>query len=314
VAAAGVADADQGDALNRDAEIWLAELATAARALKPRDEPTRRALAALLGLESRDAAEREPEPEAAAAEVPDAIEGEPELEDHAGEESDEDALPRLTPSATEAPPIQRAWAEAEPLEPFSEERHTAAALRYEPLFDPRWTASLLASAAAGVKLDGAIDEHRIVAWISHGRPVTSVPRLPRATTSTGVRLLIDMGEGMEPFRRDVRALAARLRRIAGRTAVKVARFQGAPSAAFVEPGVPALVLSDLGCSGMRSPPLDSWRGFARALAAQGSPAFVFVPFPRERWPRGLGRHLTVVEWDRRSTAASVYAARAGRRA
>jgi len=282
--------------------------------LEPRNPATRRALAALLGLEARAVAEPEPEAGETGVGGPAATADERTLEAEETLESDEDALPRLTPAATESAPLQREWAATEPLEPFSEGRHTDAVLRYEPLFDPRWTAALLASAVSGVKRDGLVDEHRIVGEISHGRPVTSIPRLPRATISGGVRLLIDRGEGMEPFRRDGRALAAQLRRIVGRTGVKVQRFQGAPCAAFVEPGVPALILSDLGCSGVRSPPLEAWRRFARALEAQSSPLVVFVPFAPERWPPGLSRRMTVVEWDRRSTAASVHTARANRRA
>jgi hypothetical protein len=139
---------------------------------------------------------------------------------------------------------------------------------------------------------------------------------------------VDLSESMLPFRADLVALVARVRRVLGDDGLSVLRFAESPMArAGAGPGRrptwkryeppptprPVLVASDLGLTREPDSDLDldvvdaraDWLEFAQLVRRAGCPLVVLVPYPRSRVPRELRRAMTVVEWDRTTTAAGV---------
>ena len=62
------------------------------------------------------------------------------------------------------------------------------------------------------------------------------------------------------------------------------------------------------CGGGGRNPMISWSSRASWRLAN-SPTFALVPYPPERWPHGMGHHIAMVFWDRRTTVLDVRAAR-----
>ncbi|WP_395459887.1 hypothetical protein ACHMW5_36110 (plasmid) [Azospirillum melinis] len=139
-----------------------------------------------------------------------------------------------------------------------------------------------------------------------------------------MQVLIDLGEGMEPFRRDQFALLKRIRETVGHSQTETLYFQDCPSRGAGPRGAwswtkhhppatgrPILVLSDLligkvqrfagiGLEG-------DWITWAHTLAESGNPIVAFVPYPPARWPLGLLRRVLMIPWDRTTTARTLHA-------
>src|SRR5206468_10029090 len=88
-----------------------------------------------------------------------------------------------------------------------------------PLLRPKWSRGVLAAANETTVSDGPIDVERMVERAARVEPVVTVPRLPRPSLHRGVQLLVDIGEGMQPFRRDQEVLVEVARETVGRRAV-----------------------------------------------------------------------------------------------
>ena len=135
-------------------------------------------------------------------------------------------------------------------------------------------------------------------------------------------MLVDVGEGMEPFVDDAWDLVERIERIAGEANVSTHAFWDAPLRGLApdldayeppSPLTPVLAVTDAGIGGP-SPRIErsraaEWLALAERLAERGSPLILIVPYRRDRWPDGL-RRLTLVEWDRRTTTARAHVLRA----
>jgi hypothetical protein len=50
---------------------------------------------------------------------------------------------------------------------------------------------------------------------------------------------------------------------------------------------------------------EDWLELDRVLVRAGSPLIAFVPYPPSRWPPVLAAALTIVQWDRVTSAATV---------
>jgi len=195
----------------------------------------------------------------------------------------------------------------------------------EPLFRPDWTRGILSGALSGMRPDGPIDVPEIITRICHGEAITALPRVRWATLSRGVQLLIDRGEGMTPFRDDQRWLENRLRLMLGSEALEILSFSSCPTRKAgsgsrltwepyrelrpPRPGTTVVALTDLGIPEVRlrerqaSP--DEWIEFARHLRTLGCPLVALVPYPETRWPERVRRHLTVLPWDRKTSASTI---------
>ena len=196
-------------------------------------------------------------------------------------------------------PARAPWRAATPLEPFDPARHLAAPARRAPLFDPRWTRELLASLLATEVADGRLDEAAAIALIAAGRPLDPFPQLTRRSLRRGAQVLVDVGEGMEPFVDDAWDLVERIERIAGEANVSTHAFWDAPLRGLApdldayeppSPLTPVLAVTDAGIGGP-SPRIErsraaEWLALAERLAERGSPLILIVPYRRDRWPDG----------------------------
>lgn len=310
-----------------DPEIWLGDLVRCLVRLQPQDAATARAVVAALGLGFE-----EPEPvESAAEEAPrqpsvpeSAPSTERPAEDTAAPAPDLGAVPLLPTATDEAATMEPLpWATVEPLRRGPPETARPAPPR-EPLLDPRWTRQLVAYALATPVYDGPVDGVALVDRIARGKPVVRIPRRPRPSLRVGAQLLVDIGEAMEPYAADRWDVQAELERVVGATCLQTLQFRDAPvrgaGAGPVwtwperyeppEPGVPVLVLTDLGIGGIRASSAPSqereWLELAGILRRRGSRLIVLVPYPATRWPVRLARELTVVEWDRTTTVRQMH--------
>jgi hypothetical protein len=140
-------------------------------------------------------------------------------------------------------------------------------------------------------------------------------------------LLTDHGPSMGPYLRDVHQLAGALRQVAGVDGVETLATEGDPTTVQPladddadpdgrpyepTPGRPVLVASDLGIGAPGAAGPRPWLELAARARAAGCPLIVLVPYPPHRWPAWAREHLTLVQWDRPTTAAT--ARRAARRA
>jgi hypothetical protein len=192
----------------------------------------------------------------------------------------------------------------------------------EPLFVPAWSRGILRAALA-TRGDGYPDLDRLVDDLAWGRPLTALPTLPWPTLSRGIQLLVDMGESMAPFFRDQAHLEAEVLRVVGRENVEVLRFAGCPSRGagrggrhawttyrLPRRGAPVLMLTDLGIGRVpfASEPTESaqWQDFAAEVRRAGHPLVALVPYGPARWPAGLAPLMTIVHWDRPTSAVTIY--------
>jgi hypothetical protein len=187
----------------------------------------------------------------------------------------------------------------------------------DSLLTPAWTTGILTATLSMQLDDGPIDIERLVDSLARDTIPTSLPRLPRRALSTRVQMLIDLSSRMRPFRADLVDVVTKVGLTVGEGNVTVLRFDGDPLAgagpgrrntwvAYEPPPTPrpVLVVSDLGLGA-------TWLRFQRVAAAADCPVVVLTPQRLRDVPAVLRRAMAVIEWDRRTTAAS--AARAVRR-
>jgi hypothetical protein len=201
----------------------------------------------------------------------------------------------------------------------------------QPLFDRLRRRGLLSSALATHVAEGDLDIERIVAIVSAGQPLQFLPRLPVPTLRRGVQVLLDVGQGMDPFAEDQRGLVRALDDVLADDRLEVLRFNGCPTRgvqgesesryrAWRPPpnGVPLLAVTDLGIGG---PMLDreratasEWLAFAHRVREAGYDMVVLVPYEATRWPRRLQSTMKLIHWSERTTVGAVRRAlRDGRR-
>lgn len=186
-------------------------------------------------------------------------------------------------------------------------------LPHVPLFNPRRQHDILLSCASIETLDGPVDIDALVEAIARRGIVHRLPNKPSLSLRRGLQILVDVGEGMELFHRDQKALISSLRSILGRDGVSEVRFRADPlercqlnpAGDWVryEPpreGTPVLVLTDLGISvGRRRESTDPsrWLKLATLLNSRASRLTIFTPYPHHRWPSTLRGRITIVHWD-----------------
>jgi hypothetical protein len=313
--------------MSLDGDIWAGDLARAFAVLRPEDDASRTAIARLLGLTTRLA-----EPASADAGLPGPGQSrttapqQPAADEVSGEQARArhsrtlDGLPLLPPVRAQESGLI-GWIGGASLPRVTGEQ-LAGALRHEPLLAPRSAFSFLHALLAQNADDGPVDVAAIVDAVARRQPLDGgIPHEPRATLRFGAELLLDVGEGMEPFLRDGDLLAEQVRRIGG-TATQVTYFADCPLRgagrdsvsswdryAPPHPRTKVLVVSDFGIGGpspraRRSQP-GEWRAFSRLLADAQCPVAGLVPYPPARWPASLARWIPLSTWDRGSTVGTV---------
>lgn len=307
--------------------LWLGDIARACRTIAPgdsdQDRATQQAILALLGFRGSEHADLAPMPagvDPAPTMQREAIERKAQAVELEGEmRAEQEKLAptpvtaRLRPLAPRsrmpvAPPAN--WSEGIPTLPLKSP--PAPPLPHEPLTAPGKSRELISASVMVRERVGALDIARLVDVISQGRAVTRLFRQPRWTLRRGAQVLLDLGEGTEPFRDDQFWLVEQLARFVGREQLEVLRFYGSPSRRVQPTGTPrsvpyrpppertpVLVLSDLGIAGRYGVcPLEhAWREWSEGLRRRGSPVLVLLPYPPSRWPQ-VPRAMKLAAWNR----------------
>ena len=192
----------------------------------------------------------------------------------------------------------------------------------EPLFHPGQVRGILIASLAARSFDGPIDALRVIAQAARLEPIDSIPRLPGPTLRRGAQVLVDQSTAMDPFLDDKGQILTAISQVVGVPRLRVFHFIGCPTrgvfsarqdeASLWSPpphGTPVVLISDLGIGGSL---LDrdhstrgEWLGMAQRCRAKSCPVLAFVPFAPDRWDRELARRITMIHWDRRTTAGTV---------
>ena len=312
--------------MSSEADVWLGDAARAFAALRPADDATRATIAGLLGLSVSAPATGSVRTQTGdsdrghAPAITPAADGAPPAPPEDAEIAHSlDDLPLLTAVGREAPGVT-GWTAGRSLPRVTAE-HIASVPRHEPLFSPRSISSVVHALLAQDTGDGPIDVAAIVDAVARRQPLLDIPHERRATLRFGAQLLLDVGEGMEPFLRDEEVLAEQVRRVVGK-ATPVYYFADCPlrdvgpdSVASWDhyrpphPRTPVLVISDFGIGGPPLHPrrsrLEEWARFAQLLADAECPVAGLTPYPPDRWRTGLARHIPLLTWDRGITVGTV---------
>lgn len=174
--------------------------------------------------------------------------------------------------------------------------------------------SSMAALAATWRPGRRLDLATLVRRSARLQPLTAC-FLAELRTASFVHMLVDRGEGMEPFANDVEFLAAQFTDVAGHDRVEQRTFVGTPrrgldpnvftgeTAEWKRPAARSLVLilTDLGVGGPagsrdRAPAVE-WRAVAATVASVEAELRVVTPFPPSRWPAGLAETMRIVSWD-----------------
>ena len=303
-------------------KIFLGDLVDAIRELEAVDATTRKQIASVLGFELiQQVADKHKPPEPkAASQVSDVSKTAPEE-------------PSLTPSPTAPnsfsikldfiPSETGDWLQGvKPLRrPAKADKGPAAPLRLSPLLLPRWARAILSASLATSAEDGPLDIEKIVETLGKGETLPTLPTLSAPTLRRGVQLLVDQSRSMQPFMRDQVWMQDEILKVVGSDKVKIEYFAGSPlrgAGAGLKPwpayepppaGTPVLLLTDLGiCQPMLSnewADAGEWLQFAQMVGQAKCRLIAFVPYGPSRWPRKLTRVMTLIQWDRSTTAGTV---------
>jgi len=218
----------------------------------------------------------------------------------------EDAAPSIL-----VPPLEASAAESDSQSPL-----------HEPLFFPRWTRAILSAGLATNSEIGEIDIDRVVNILAKGHCLNKLPLLSTPTLTRGVQLLIDRSQAMTPFIQDQIRLHREILATVGSDRVTTLRFVGCPirgAGAGSEPTwapyeppptrAPILLLSDLGIGRPRLSDeragIREWLTFIRLVKKAKCPLLAFVPYEASRWPLALANQMSIIQWDRNTTAITV---------
>lgn len=308
--------------------IFLGDLARAICKLEVTDPAVAKLIAAMLGFSLEEQKEEKKSPRPRPNETftsPDlpgvedldeddiGMTAEPETE----EEQERTAIP-IELSLTQGE--KETWIpEVEPLPP--QEDGPVQTPPLVPLFRPQWTRGILSAALSTWADEGLLDIEEVTEILARGEQVERLPTMPSRTLGRGVQLLLDKSQAMMPFVRDQAWMLREIRNIVGMDKVEVLRFIGSPARGAgiglkpwreyqpPPPGTPVVVLSDLGiCQPMLAADWaeeEEWVAFAEIARRASCPLIALVPYKASRWPRSLARLMTIVQWDRSTSAATV---------
>jgi hypothetical protein len=306
--------------------VSLGDAVRALATLRPTDSATATAILSVVGLTAEAPEAPPPPPEPEPMMLPDDAEEEPAA--RAGDErkpvhedvDDGTSLGDEVASALEVQPTVAAKGIENVRQMPKDEGSSLPPI--QPLLLPQWVRGILSAALSVPLPDGPPDVERLVEAIARGEAIASLPRRPAPTLRLGVQLLVDRSARMAPFAKDQAWLEWALRRIVGENGVEARRFVGSPLGVVADaprrdavatnpalPGRPVLALTDLGIA---RPMFDDdradaedWLELDHVLVRAGCPLIVFVPYPPSRLPPALAAVLTIVQWDRVTSAATV---------
>ena len=305
-------------------DIWTADLVRAVHDLHPADDHTRDVIASVLGFEPK-APEPPPLPPTsdpqdvipiATTPGPSAADEQSSAPDLLSRQTAIERLPSLPPQVSIGVDV-----EFEPVDPLLLE---APAAGESPAISPllsalagRFIAKELVSSE---RVGHEPDLERLIAHMARQELPNPIPLEMHRTLARGVQVLVDRGEGMEPFAADQEAFVDLLRRLVGDALVSVQTIYEAPDRTDPlcpweppPPGTPVLALTDLGLGSRaelsNAELIAAWRTAAAVLAPRRSTMVGLIPYPRDRWPGELAAVVRFAEWDRPTTAAAARVAR-----
>jgi hypothetical protein len=200
----------------------------------------------------------------------------------------------------------------------------------EPLFGGTRLRALVAAVLAIDVFEGELDISEVITRICARRPIAELPRLRVPTLRRGVQLLVDVGQGMDPYAQDRSLLVSYVRGIVPSDQISVLYFIGCPGrgcgpgprkewSRWHRPslGTPVVALTDLGIGGSIFDPergqTNEWLDFALQLKGLGNPLAALVPYSADRWPIPLTKVMLLLHWSERASARQVTHARRTRR-
>jgi hypothetical protein len=317
--------------------IWIGDLLLSMNALAPADDRTVEAIAHLLGFE-RTAVPSEQSAPSEKETLP-TLPADAALV--ASSSSQLGLLPPIAPSAELQETIPASVASSsfpvERLPPIAP--RTALSARSDPVTPLQLTAAvpylppmpvpLLSPLAGRYIVQELVTSSRfgpdpdidcLIDALARREIPQPVPLQECRTLVRGAQVLVDDGEGMEPFADDQQAVVDLVRRLAGDASVDVRAFHEVPDPADPvdpwdppPPRTPVLALTDLGLAGRNESGAlglaTAWQSAAATLAMRGSSLIALIPYPAARWPAQLRACMRLVCWDRSTTAANARQAR-----
>jgi len=301
--------------------IWISDLAAAMYTLGPANDGTFEAIADLLGLERAATPAAPPPPDPPPPTPPP-----PTLPDRADAGGAPSAVGSGRPPfmVAELPALApRGGTQAAQLsnEPLTLQAPVPGVQpKPIPLLSPLAARFIVQELVASSRFGPDPDLERLVDGLARREIPRPLPLQEHRTLSFGVQVLVDEGEGMEPFADDQEGMVDLVRRLVGEAIVDVRRIHEVPDPADPvypweppPPGVPVLALTDLGLAGRverSAADLDAaWQIVAAALAVRGSRLIALLPYPPARWPASLRDCIDLVPWDRSTTTARARQAR-----
>ena len=154
------------------------------------------------------------------------------------------------------------------------------------------------------------DLARLIDLIAQARAPRRLPRRRLHRWAPACQLLLDLSPRLIPFHGDYWRLLPALGRLRGHLGLDLYVLTDGPEGGFrrpgdptpvayraPEPGVPLLILGDLGCLGE---PADraAWRGLGRGLRRAGVSPIALMPCPPRLWDPRLAGLYWPVTWDR----------------
>ena len=156
-----------------------------------------------------------------------------------------------------------------------------------------------------------LDTRELLREAARLRPFHRLPRRRVLCWAGRATVLLDRRDALSPFVEDMNAVVRQLGKLRGTEGLdclwlldgtpsgEARRFRdGQPCSVQPAPGVPVLVLSDLGNLSRDARLTQVWRQQARFWLGRGNSCAALLPCPRDRWDIALARHWRSACWDR----------------
>ncbi|MGH8548684.1 MAG: hypothetical protein ACRERU_08835 [Methylococcales bacterium] len=192
------------------------------------------------------------------------------------------------------------------------------ALARAALFTENTSRGLFSAALGTLRPGHEIDLACLIKSLVCAKALYRMPRLSSATLALGCQLLLDYRSSMVPYFEDLASLPDEIAQVTPRDKIETFRFEGDPSAvrqwtkdferhAWNPDKRPVLVATDFGIQGRggHAETPAEWPPFIERCRKNGSPLLVLIPWPKDRWPVGLGSYPELIHWSPDTAAAMI---------